>query len=102
VKRNLSSSLSMCQTCIFFVEVCRQYKSWAHLFNEKRKKQFIPLPWKIREIIVKHISHLDELAGQLDQLGLNETKLVEGFDPNDLFTAHMSSIGYSSYFTKIE
>jgi hypothetical protein len=84
------------------VEVCRKYKSWAHFFNEKRKKQFIPLPWKIGEIIVKHISHLDELAGHLDQLGLKEVELVEGFDPNDMFTAHMASIGYSSYFTKIE
>jgi hypothetical protein len=86
----------------FVVEVCRQYKSWAHFFNEKRKKQFIPLPWKIGEIIVKHISHLDELAGHLDQLSLNEVELVEGFNPNDMFTAHMSLIGYSSYFTKIE
>jgi hypothetical protein len=25
----------------FIVEVCRQYKYWAHFFNEKWKKQFI-------------------------------------------------------------
>jgi hypothetical protein len=72
------------------------------LLQREEKEAIHPLPWKIGEIIVKHISHLDELAGHLDQLGLKEVELVEGFDPNDMFTAHMASIGYSSYFTKIE
>jgi hypothetical protein len=45
---------------------------------------------------------LDEFAGQFDQLGLKEVECVEGFDPNDLFTTHMSLVGYSSYFTKSE
>jgi hypothetical protein len=45
---------------------------------------------------------LDEFAGQFDQLGLNEVECVEGFDPNDLFNAHMSLVRYSSYFTKIK
>jgi hypothetical protein len=61
----------------FVVEVCRKYKTWDHFFNEKRKKQFIPFPWKVGEITVKHISHLDELVGHFDQLSLKETKLVE-------------------------
>jgi hypothetical protein len=43
----------------FILEFFRQYKLWAHFFNKKRKKQFISLPWKIGEIIVKQISHLD-------------------------------------------
>jgi hypothetical protein len=60
----------------FVVEFCRQYKSWDQFFNEKRKNQFIPLPWKIGEIIVKHISHLDELAGHLDQLDLKALDLL--------------------------
>jgi len=86
----------------FVVEVCRQYKSQDHFFNEMRKNQFFPLPWKIEEIIVKHISHLDELISHFDQLVLKEVELVYGFDPNDMFTVHMASNGYSSYFTKIE
>jgi hypothetical protein len=45
---------------------------------------------------------LDEFAGQFDQLGLKEAKCIEGFNPNDLFSAHMSLVGYSSYFTKSE
>jgi hypothetical protein len=47
-------------------------------------------PWKVREVIVKHISDLDELAGQLDLLGLNEYELVEGFDRGNCFTKHMT------------
>jgi hypothetical protein len=45
---------------LFIVEVCQQYNFWAHIFNEKKNKQFITLPWKIGEITVKSISHLDE------------------------------------------
>jgi len=45
---------------------------------------------------------LDELAGQFDQLKLNEAECVEGFDPNDLFTTNIPLMGYSSYFTNIE
>jgi hypothetical protein len=55
---------------LYVEEMCRQYKNWAHFFNEKRKKKFIPLPWKTGEIIVKNITHLDELARHLNQLGL--------------------------------
>jgi hypothetical protein len=32
---------------LFITEVARQYNFWLHFFHEKRKKQFIPLPWKI-------------------------------------------------------
>jgi hypothetical protein len=28
---------------LFVEEVCRKYNTWAHLFHDKRKKQFIPL-----------------------------------------------------------
>jgi hypothetical protein len=77
---------------LFVIEVCRQYKYWAHFFNEKRKKQFIPLPWRVGEIVVKHISHLDEFVGQLDQLSLKEAQAIKGFDPKNSFSAHMSLV----------
>jgi hypothetical protein len=70
-------------------EVCRKYKNWSHFFHDKRKKQFIPLPWKIGNFIVKHINHLNELIGHHEQLGLKEEKFVEVFDPNNKFTTHM-------------
>jgi hypothetical protein len=60
------------------------------------------LQWKVGEIVVNHIYHLVELIGQLDQLILNEVECIKGFEPNDLFIAQMSLVGYSSYFTKIE
>jgi hypothetical protein len=85
---------------LFIVEVCRQYKYWAHFFNEKRKKQFIPLPWKVGEMFVKNISHLDEYTIQFDHLSLKEVQAIHGFDPKDLFSAHMSLIRYGSYFSK--
>jgi hypothetical protein len=47
---------------IFVVEICNQYKFWDHFFNEKRKTQSIPLPWKIGEITIKGIMHLDDIS----------------------------------------
>jgi hypothetical protein len=71
-------------------------------FQRKRNKQFIPLPWRVGEIYFKHISHLDEFDGQLDQLILKEEQSSKGFDPKNLFSAHMSLVEYSSYFSKSE
>jgi len=48
------------------------------------------LRWRVGEIGVKQIFHLDEFAAQFDQLGMKEAKCIEGFDPNDLFFAHVS------------
>jgi hypothetical protein len=50
----------MCSDNIFVVEVCKKYRFWAHFFHEKRKKQFIPLPWKIGEIMLKNTTNIDE------------------------------------------
>jgi transcription elongation factor GreA-like protein len=83
-------------------EVCRKYKTWAHFFHDKRKKQFISLSWKIGDYIVKHIIHLNELAKHHEQMGLKEAKPVEGFEPDRKFTTHMQLVGYASHFIKIE
>jgi hypothetical protein len=87
---------------IFVIEVSRFYKYRAHFFNEKRKKQFIPFPWRVGEIVFKHISHLNEFVGQLDQLSLKEAQAINGFDPKNSFFAHMSIVKYSSYVSKLE
>ena len=34
------------------IEIARQYRFWFHTFSEKRKKQFIPLLWKVGEILL--------------------------------------------------
>jgi hypothetical protein len=87
---------------LFVGEMCRKYKTWAHFFHEKREKKFIPLPWKIENFTIKHINHLNELIGHHEQLIFKESKFVDGFDPKNVFTAHMELVGYSSHFTIIE
>jgi hypothetical protein len=59
------------------------------------KKQFIPLPWKIGEIVLKNVANIDEYAGQFDQFDLKVAEEIKGFDPNQLFMKHMISVGYS-------
>jgi hypothetical protein len=51
-------------------------------------------------MFVKNISHLDEYTTQFDQFSLKEVQEIQGFDPKDLFLAHMFSIGYGSSFSK--
>jgi hypothetical protein len=76
---------------MFVVEVCKQYRFWAHFFHEKRKKQFIPLPWKIGEIMLKNTANIDEFSVQFDQYNLKKVDEIKGFDPNQLFMKHMTS-----------
>jgi len=33
----------------------------APFFNEKRERHFIPLPWKIGEMKLKNITHINEI-----------------------------------------
>jgi len=69
---------------------------------EKRKRQFIPLPWKIGDCIVKHITHLNELAGYHEQMDFKEAKIVEGFDPYNKLTTHMQLVGYYLDFIRVK
>ena len=62
---------------------------------------FIPLPWNIGEITVKSISNLDEKSTQFELVILKKDNEIKGFDPNQLFTTHMKSVGYSMVFAKI-
>ena len=36
---------------MFITEVERKYNLWLHFFHEKRKNQFIPLPWKTGDFV---------------------------------------------------
>jgi hypothetical protein len=51
---------------IFMIEVSRKYRFWLHFFNEKRKRQFIPLPWKIGEITIRGITKIEEYSTHLN------------------------------------
>jgi hypothetical protein len=74
---------------IFVVEVCKQYRLWAHFFHERRKNKFIPLPWKIGDIVWENVANIDEYARQFDLFDLKMEKEIKGFDPNQLFMKHM-------------
>jgi hypothetical protein len=68
--------------------------------NEKWKNQFIPLPFKVGEIVFKNISHLDEFVVYFDHFKKREIHEVQEFVPNGLFTVHMFTVGYGLSFTK--
>jgi hypothetical protein len=55
---------------LFVVEVCKNTSYGRIYLTRREKKMFIPLPWKIGEIIVKNISHMDELANHFDNFKL--------------------------------
>ena len=84
---------------LFNIEVARQYRLWFHFFHEKRKSQFIPLPWKIGEILFRGISKNYEFVVQLDQYNFKFAKEIKGFDPNHLFINHMTSVAFSNALT---
>ena len=70
---------------LFVIELARQCKFRFHIFYEKRKKQFIPFPWKVGEILLRGISKIDEFSSYLDQYKLIFVEEIKGFDPNGLF-----------------
>jgi hypothetical protein len=63
------------------VEVCRQYNFWANFFYENKKRQYIPLPWKVGEITLRSANKIDEFVAQFDQYNLKLENQVKGFDP---------------------
>jgi hypothetical protein len=84
---------------MFFVELCKQYRFWSHLFHEKRKYKFIPLLWKIEEIMLKNAANIDEFSIQFDNFNLKKEYEIKGFDPNQIFMKHMAFVGYSVSFS---
>jgi hypothetical protein len=63
--------------------VARPYKFWFHAFYEKRKKQSIPLPWKVGEILLREIPKNDEYVDYFNQINLKFAEEIKGFDPNN-------------------
>jgi hypothetical protein len=83
---------------MFIIEVCRQYRFWENFFAQRKKKQFIQLPWKVGEITVKNASKIDEFVVQFDPYKLKVVDYVKGFDPQQLFMNHIISTGFSVSF----
>jgi hypothetical protein len=83
---------------MFVVEIARQYTYWLHFFHEKRKKQFIPLPWKDGDFIFRNMNKIDEFACRFHNLNLKYVEKVKGFDPTGIFLEHLLGIGFSNSF----
>jgi hypothetical protein len=66
--------------------------------SEKRKKQFIPLPWKVGKILLWGISKIDKYATYFENSDLKFSKEIKGFDQNHLFYNHLLSVGLALDF----
>jgi hypothetical protein len=78
--------------------VARQYNFWLHFFHEKRKKQFIPLPWNIGDFVFRNINKIDEFASHFNNVSLKYVEKIKAFDPNKIFLEHMLSVGFNNSF----
>jgi hypothetical protein len=83
---------------LFITEVERQYNLWLHFSHEKRKTQFIPLPWKIGDFIFMNINKIDEFASHFNIASLKYVETIKGFDPKKIYVEHMLLVGFSNSF----
>jgi hypothetical protein len=78
--------------------VARQYNFLLHFFHEKRKKQFIPLPWKIGDFVFRNMNKINEFANHFHNLNLKYAERIKGFDPNGIFVEDMLALGFRNPF----
>jgi hypothetical protein len=83
---------------MFVTEIIRQYNYWLHFFHVKRKKQFIPLPWKVGDFIFRSMNKIDEFTCHFHSLNLKYAERVKGFDPSGIFVEHILGVGFINYF----
>jgi hypothetical protein len=69
-------------------------------FMKRGKGQFIPLPWKVGEIVLRNMNKIDEFSTHFNHLNLKYAEKIKGFDPSNIFMDHMQSVGFSSAFTQ--
>jgi hypothetical protein len=72
-----------------------------HFFHENRKKQFIPLPWKVGDFIFINMNNIDEFVGHFHSLNLKYVERVKWFNPSIIFVEHLLEIGLRNYFINI-
>jgi hypothetical protein len=85
---------------MFVTEIARKYNYWLHLFHEKRKKQFIPLPWKVWDFVLRNINKIDKFATHFNNLNLIYAEILRGFDPNKKKIEHLLRLGLHNYIFK--
>jgi hypothetical protein len=69
-----------------------------HFFHEKRKKQFIPLPWKVGDFICRNMNKIDAFACHFHSLNLIYVERIKGFDPSGSFVENIMTIGFNNCF----
>jgi hypothetical protein len=97
-KENLAFLPCHITNIMFVIEIARQYNYWLHFFHEKRKKQFIPLPWKVRDFVFRNINKIVKFAGHFNNLNLRYVERLRGFDPNVIFLKHLLAFGFNNSF----
>jgi hypothetical protein len=85
---------------MFVIEVERQYNYWLHLFQEKRKKQLIHVPWKVGDFVLRNVKKIDEFTTHSSNLNLRYAENLRGFDPNIFFLQHLQTLGFGNLFFK--
>jgi hypothetical protein len=83
---------------MFVAEVARQYNYLFHLFQRKKKKQFIPLPWKIGEFMLKNVKKIDDFTAHSSISNLRYDEDIKGFKPYDIFRQHLKTLGLNDCF----
>jgi hypothetical protein len=83
---------------MFVAEVARQYNYWLHLLQKKKKKQFIPLPWKVGEFVFKNVKKIEEFAAHSSISNIRYVEIIRGFDPYNIFRQHLQTLGVDDCF----
>jgi hypothetical protein len=84
---------------MFVAEIKRQYNHWLYFFHDKKKKKlFIPLPWKVRDFVCRNVNNIDEFFGHFKKLNLTYDERLKGFDTNGIFQEHLLAVGFNNSF----
>jgi hypothetical protein len=83
---------------MFFVEIARQYTYWLHFSHEKRKSQFISLPWKVGDFMVRNMNKIYGFAGHFHSFNLKCVEKVKGFELDGIFVEHLLVVGFNKLF----
>jgi len=86
---------------MFVTEITMPYNYWLHFFHEKRKIQFIPLPWKVGDFIFRNMNKIDEFTSHFQSLNLKYVERVKGFNPSRIFVEHLLVVGFNNSFINV-
>jgi hypothetical protein len=83
---------------MFAGKIARKYNHCLHFFHDKKKKQFIPLPWKFGDFVCRNINKIDDFSTHLNNLNLMYIERLKGFNPNGIFQENLLGVGFNTSF----